>query len=238
MSVSRRRFLELGAGLTAASTLGCGPLERLFQPLWQKPEGPFLAPEGEGVDPVRHLLDRLTFGARPEDYGELLGLAPDPEQAIERWLERQLAPDSMDDRPVERLIRRLETLAQPAGELFEYKPNFLLKELTTGVVLRATYSRRQLFERMVHFWSDHFNVDSSKGDCKWLVTADDRDVIRRHALGSFPELLRAAALSPSMLWYLDGRKIGWIVGNPTRITPASSWSCTPWAWTGATASGT
>jgi uncharacterized protein (DUF1800 family) len=58
---------------------------------------------------------------------------------------------------------------------------------------------------MVGFWSDHFNIDPSKGECKWLKTADDRDVIRRHALGKFSELLRASALSPAMLWYLDGR---------------------------------
>jgi len=58
---------------------------------------------------------------------------------------------------------------------------------------------------MVEFWSNHFNIDPSKGECKWLKVADDRDVIRRHALGKFPELLRASALSPAMLWYLDGR---------------------------------
>jgi uncharacterized protein (DUF1800 family) len=58
---------------------------------------------------------------------------------------------------------------------------------------------------MVQFWSDHFNIDPSKGDCKWLKVADDRDVIRKHALGKFPDLLLASALSPAMLWYLDGR---------------------------------
>jgi uncharacterized protein (DUF1800 family) len=58
---------------------------------------------------------------------------------------------------------------------------------------------------MVHFWTDHFNIDPSKGDCRWLKAADDRDVIRTHALGRFADLLRATALSPAMLWYLDGR---------------------------------
>ena len=41
---------------------------------------------------------------------------------------------------------------------------------------------------MVNFWTDHFNIDSSKGDCKWRKAADDRDVIRPHALGRFPDL--------------------------------------------------
>ena len=38
---------------------------------------------------------------------------------------------------------------------------------------------------MVRFWSDHFNIDLSKGECKWLKPADDHDVLRpvltRHA---------------------------------------------------------
>src|SRR2546430_950136 len=74
-----------------------------------------------------------------------------------------------------------------------------------ATLLRAVMSERQLFEVMIQFWSDHFNIDPSKGECKWLKVADDRDVIRRHALGKFPELLRASVLSPAMLWYLDGR---------------------------------
>jgi uncharacterized protein (DUF1800 family) len=74
-----------------------------------------------------------------------------------------------------------------------------------ATLLRAVMSERQLFEVMVQFWSDHFNIDPSKGECKWLKVADDRDVVRQHALGKFPELLRASALSPAMLWYLDGR---------------------------------
>src|SRR3989442_372228 len=79
------------------------------------------------------------------------------------------------------------------------------REMTRATILRAVWSERQLYEVMVHFWTDHFNIDCSKADCRWLKAADDRDVIRRHALGRFPDLLRASALSPAMLWYLDGR---------------------------------
>ena len=74
-----------------------------------------------------------------------------------------------------------------------------------ATLYRHAFSKRQLYERMVLFWSDHFNIDPSKGDAKWLKLADDRDVIRAHALGKFPDMLRASALSPAMLWYLDGR---------------------------------
>jgi len=91
------------------------------------------------------------------------------------------------------------------GELFEYQEDLLQHELMRGTLARAVFSERQLFEVMVEFWSDHFNIDPSKGDCKWLKVADDREVIRQHALGKFSDMLRASALSPAMLWYLDGR---------------------------------
>ncbi len=206
MSLSRREVLS--AGLLLSSALGCRRLEEaigipLFQP--EEPAGPFAVPVGAAIDPIRHVLNRLSFGPRPEDHARVQALAADPQDAVAAYVEEQLAPEGIDDRHAERAVRRLETLSLPAGELFEYQPRLLLDELTRGTLLRAVTSRRQLYEVMVQFWTDHFNIDASKGDCKWLKAADDRDVIRRHALGRFGDLLRASALSPAMLWYLDGR---------------------------------
>jgi uncharacterized protein (DUF1800 family) len=73
-------------------------------------------------------------------------------------------------------------------------------------LLRAVYSRRQLFEVMVAFWTDHLNISIEKGDCIYLKPTDDREVIRRHALGRFRDLIRASATSPAMLVYLDGNR--------------------------------
>jgi uncharacterized protein (DUF1800 family) len=56
---------------------------------------------------------------------------------------------------------------------------------------------------MADFWTNHFNVYSRKGDGSFRKGADERDVIRRHAVGSFPALLRASARSPAMLAFLD-----------------------------------
>lgn len=187
MKYSRRQFLTatgcsciaLGWASTGRATVApAPPAERAF---------------------ARHVLDRCTFGPRPGDVERLLATGVDP------FLEAQLNPEQIPDGQCNRRTRRLETLQCPTGELFEYKEEFLWKELATGKILRACYSERQLFEVMVDFWTDHFNIDSSKGDCPWLKTADDREVIRKHALGSFPEMLRASALGPAMLWYLDGR---------------------------------
>ncbi len=206
MSLTRREVLS--AGLLLSSAFGCRQLEQaLGVPLGapEPLEGPYAAPAALQIAPVRHVLNRLSFGPRPEDEGRVRSLRSDPETAIRAYIDEQLEPDAIDDSRAERAVRRFETLRLPAGELFEYKPHVLLDELTRGTLLRAIYSRRQLYEVMVQFWTDHFNIDASKGDCKWLKVADDRDVIRRHALGRFADLLRASALSPAMLWYLDGR---------------------------------
>jgi uncharacterized protein (DUF1800 family) len=76
------------------------------------------------------------------------------------------------------------------------------QELAQSTVLRAVYSHRALEAVMVDFWSNYFNIDHAKGDCRWLKTVDDEN-LRRFALGRFRDLLGASAHSPAMLFYLD-----------------------------------
>jgi len=59
---------------------------------------------------------------------------------------------------------------------------------------------------MVGFWTDHLNINLEKGDSIYLKPFDDRTVIRAHAFGKFHDLIRASALSPAMLVYLDGKE--------------------------------
>ncbi len=208
MKISRRKFVQAGAAATAVALAGCDKIpEFLAAAFRQKPtcDGPFHAPSSDAIDAISHALNRLTFGACPHDYARVSRLAPEPQEAAAAFIEEQLAPEKIEDAYCAKLVRRFETLAQPFGEMFEFQEKLLLSELQRSTLLRACVSERQLYEVMVQFWTDHFNIDPSKGDCKWLKTSDDRDVIRRHALGKFPELLRASALSPAMLWYLDGR---------------------------------
>ncbi len=109
----------------------------------------------------------------------------------------------------------------PAGMLarMENRPAAILIELAQAKVLRAVYSERQLQEVLADFWYNHFNVFAPKGADRWLVTSYDRDVIRRHALGRFRDLLGATAKHPAMLFYLDNwmsSKAGGPTGFPAR----------------------
>ena len=64
---------------------------------------------------------------------------------------------------------------------------------------RQMFGSRQLFEIMVEFWSDHFNIHLNNGLGPTLKPFDDQQVIRTHALGNFRDLLHASAKSPAML---------------------------------------
>ncbi len=220
--------IAAGSGCSDARELATGAKRWIGKPTAPPLAGPLTPPTGERLDAVSHAINRLTFGARPGDYARVAALG------VPAFVEEQLAPQRLDDWLCQRVIRHeFESLADPEGKLFprkgdandplqqlfpamkdrgarvshlyDYKDKVLLADLTRATVLRAVLSERQLFEVMVHFWSDHFNIDPSKAEAKWLKAADDRDVIREHALGSFRDLLRASAVSPAMLWYLDGR---------------------------------
>ena len=204
MSTTRRRFLQAAStGGAVAGFAGFSALSRVLTPLLTGPgDGltAFQPPQTGETDEATHVLNRLSFGPRPGDRAEILKLG------TKAWIDRQLQPESIDDAWAEARTRHFEALdVWPLGELLEYNARELLDQLTRSKILRAVHSRRQLQEVMVDFWSDHFNIDPSKGDSKWLKPADDKTVIRAHALGNFRELVKASALSPSMLWYLDGR---------------------------------
>jgi len=203
--ITRRQFVELGGTLAAVSALACEEAPPQLASLLTPATEPVAPPASDDVDLVSHVVGRLSFGPRPRDHANVRSIDPDTDRAVERYVDAQLAPEAIDDTAVETRLRRYGELEESAGELYEYKEQVLLASLTSAAILRARYSERQLHAVMVDFWTDHFNIDSAKGDCRWLKAADDRDVIRAHALGSFPEMLRASSLSPAMLWYLDGR---------------------------------
>ncbi|HXQ29908.1 MAG TPA: DUF1800 domain-containing protein [Gemmatimonadales bacterium] len=70
-------------------------------------------------------------------------------------------------------------------------------------LIRAALSQRQLYEVMVDFWTNHFNVLIAKGADRFLLPDYIEHTIRPHAFGRFSDLLGATAESPAMLFYLD-----------------------------------
>ncbi|MCC7361649.1 MAG: DUF1800 domain-containing protein [Anaerolineales bacterium] len=206
--LSRRDFLRL-AGLVSASAAvstaaACAPVyARIGGPAEPEAAGPALdlAPADERA------LNRLTFGPRQAERARVA------EIGAVAWVEEQLAPAALDDGPADWRLRRFETLGMKAQDLADLGDQLfddvdmlsVPDELRQATLLRQVYSRRQLYEVMVEFWSDHFHLSTAKGDCWFLKTVDDREVVRPHALGRFRDLLWASAHSPAMLTYLDNQ---------------------------------
>jgi hypothetical protein len=163
-------------------------------------EGRITPPPSEEIDPAAHVLNRLTFGPVPGEYARV------SEMGVDAFIQEQLAPEKIDDALCNRAVARFaECWWEPAGEAYEEDDESLTPVLRRVELLRSVYSKRQLFEVMCEFWSDHFNIDPGKGDCRYAKIADDQNTIRKNALGNFRDMLRASAVSPAMLWYLDGR---------------------------------
>lgn len=146
------------------------------------------------------LLSRAAFGARPGELEHARDIG------ARAWIEEQLDFESIDDSAVEdELISKLPALSMRPRQLLAYgdNENEAPQQLALSTVYRFIFSKRLIYQTMVEFWSDHFNIDLQTNEARYLKIVDDNEVIRKHALGNFKELLTASAQSPAMLNYLD-----------------------------------
>jgi uncharacterized protein (DUF1800 family) len=135
------------------------------------------------------------------------------EIGLQAWIEEQLDFESINDFDSDLQLASFKTLTMDANELegisnqlFDgYDHESIPNELRQATLIRQIYSKRQLYEIMVEFWSDHFNIFIEKGNNFYLKTVDDREVIRKHALGSFRDLVWASSHSSAMMIYLDNQ---------------------------------
>ena len=156
------------------------------------------------VDPsavLVKLIGRITFGPTIEQLSLAQSLG------YSGYLEHHLNHTALDDSAVEaRVADPIRLPMVPRTLVNDFGPDLLIPLLIEATILRAIFSPRQLFERMVEFWSDHFSIYVVDDEQHVLKTIDDRDVIRPNALGLFPDLLQRVAKSPAMLAYLNGQQ--------------------------------
>ncbi len=148
-----------------------------------------------GTLPVR-LSRRISFGLTQNDVQQARTMG------FSGYLDHQLNYASIDDSAVDSFVAaNYPELAMSGAQLVALSAPTVQARLQEATLFRAAFSKRQLYERMVEFWSDHFNISITK--VGYLKVIDDRSVIRANALGNFPALLRASAHSGAMLAYLD-----------------------------------
>jgi len=141
------------------------------------------------------LLRRISYGIRAEDVPQVYGMG------FEGYLADQLDQGERPDPECDARLAEFPTIVQPTSQLFALERSLVTNQLAYATITRAIYSRRQLVERMVEFWADHFNTSINVVGI--YKTAEVRDVYRAHATGLFPSMLRASATSPAMIQYLN-----------------------------------
>lgn len=198
---SRRRFFAMGAGAAAAlaatrtvdaqTTKGRGSPFNPTTPAGSKQDASI-----DWKDPVLRLVRRITMGLTTEEVtlARKLGYAG--------YLDYHLHPEKIDDTALETaLAAGLPASVMTPAQLASFDSNEVANTLGDSAMYRAAFSKRQLKERMVEFWTDHFTISLNK--VGYLKLVDDRDVIRANALGNFKTLLKATSKSGAMLVYLD-----------------------------------
>lgn len=169
-----------------------------------------------GKSKIHKLIDKATWGWTPTTETEVTTMG------YNAWLNQQLDPYNWADYiNFENDLATMTnpthgygpypTIAEPPGGALLCAGNdaaamfAVRRELVRARIIRAIYSPAQLLERMVEFWTDHFNVHHQTPNANnRYKTLEDTHHIRPHALGKFANLLKASALSPAMLLYLNG----------------------------------
>src|SRR5450631_1935179 len=207
---SRRSILKAGAALLAGMA---APVLARAQGVRGVPTGtgprrptsslPPMLPRPDGIDPTAsysspelRLARRVSFGLNAAEANRAKALG------YSQYLEYQLAYEVIDDSAVTSFVAaNFPSVAQDLNTLFAANSTTVQNDLTYATIYTSAFSARQLYERCVEFWSDHFNISMEK--VGYLKVIDDNTVIRQYAMTTFPQLLKASAHSPAMLLYLD-----------------------------------
>ena len=153
---------------------------------------------------ARHLLARTGFGGSPTEINRLM------------TMDRQAAVDSLLAGVTQRPVTHpppdvLSSLPPPQGMkemTVEQKKAFRQERKDEALALKGWWYQEllatpsPLTERMTLFWHNHFT--SSYKKVKWpALLYQQNNLLRRHALGSFRDLLLQIAKDPAMILYLD-----------------------------------
>lgn len=199
VSQGRRVFLGMGAAALAATAVTSREGAAQQPPRRRADIGSVtdrLGQQAHWRSTELRLLRRITMGLTPFEVTRIGQLG------FTNFLEEQLNPTSIDDTASESVLQaRYPAYYYTQAQLLARDSVFwdeCSRPIMRTVIERAITSRRQLEQRMVEFWADHFNIPLSTPR-----VVDYRDVIHRYALSTFGDLVRASMRSPAMLIYLD-----------------------------------
>ncbi len=211
-SPSRRGLLlgglAVGAGAVAGPALGAGVASAAAS----YPVNPYPATTVPRRQEL-HLMNRMGCGFSRRTFAQLQASG-----GATGWIQQQLAPAGVPEtRKARQLPGWYPDLQESPAQMWQRQVAGskggweYARDLANYTMLRRIYSDRPVHETMVDFWSNHLHVPAN-GDLCWVHRFSYDQLIRRHALGRFDELLLEATLHPAMLLFLDNWRS--VKGNP------------------------
>ena len=169
-----------------------------------------------------HVLNRLAYGGTPNQLNMVAALttATDAQRWATAFMKEQLeldpnkpwptnlhstsplpAPIPIQDIATDMLLAQDKTdWRADDSDATVLSPN--LNELQDHDLIRKIHSRRQLKEKMVYFWDNHFNTNY-RTHGKGQYELQENEAFRRLAFGRFLDLLMASGKSAAMMIYLN-----------------------------------
>jgi len=165
-------------------------------------------PKDYWTSPTARLVRRITYGLLPADVTSATGLG------FTAYRDKQINFATINDLVTQTTVaERWPRLSMTAAQLGNLADDWVtIQHHGEATIYRAVNTTRQLQEKMVEFWLDHFNIHVDK-TLGWLTVPFERDVIRPNALGTFPNLLRAVCNSAAMMVYRDNTENYGVFGN-------------------------
>jgi len=179
------------------------PLLLLLAPLLgQEPAAP-----AWGAREAEHLLNRAGFGANTAELTRAVERGPaavvEDLLHVDPWLEEPFYARKRIDGDLKKRLEKLpEDERDKRMEELREEDREQLADFLQWWVARMLDGEQPLRERMVLFWHGHFtsSMDVVRSSYEMI---QQNQLFRRHALGSFRELLHAVAHDPAMMLYLD-----------------------------------
>ncbi|MBX7526367.1 DUF1800 domain-containing protein [Qipengyuania vesicularis] len=150
--------------------------------------------------------DDLPLDPRADLKAQVAAFDPAPPELGNRALDGEELRRTVEDIFAYRDMRRSTSDTEEREEMQRLRARSNRETYAGDVARRARVaieSNTPFMERMVHFWANHFAVSTDKTHLPLLAGPFEFAAIRLHVGGFFADLLRAAALHPAMLAYLD-----------------------------------
>ena len=201
---ARGATLDLPYAAAVTATASSDGAERAFFVSINPDPAPALAADPVAFMRVRHFFARACFGASLGDIARWMKVPHDT--MIERIVdgtraEAQLPAPAWRDEPIP-TWQESAAMTEAQRTVLSRQTGARIGEIRNDWLREMVIGDSPLTERMTLFWHNHFVTASNdifiEQSC-WQYLA----LLRRHATGSFADLLHAMAKNPAMIMFLD-----------------------------------